>query len=53
MQALEIAAEFGISACDARIIGLAKQLRVKLITDDARLRAAAPSLTRSLGDAIG
>ena len=53
MQALEIAAQFGISAYDARFIGLAKQLRVKLVTEDARLLAAAPSLTRSLGDAIG
>lgn len=52
-QALEIAAQFGISAYDARFIGLAKQLRVKLVTEDARLLAAAPSLTRSLADAIG
>jgi predicted nucleic acid-binding protein len=52
-QALEIAEQFGISAYDARFIGLAKQLRVKLVTEDARLLAAAPSLTRSLGDAIG
>lgn len=46
--ALETAAEFGISAYDARFIAVAKQLGVKLITEDAKLRAAAPSWTRSL-----
>ena len=51
-ESLEIAAQFGISAYDARFVGLAKQLRTKLVTEDAKLLAAAPSLTRSLGDAV-
>ena len=52
-QALETAAQFGISAYDARFIALAKHLRVKLVTEDTKLLAAVPSLTRSLAEAIG
>lgn len=51
-QALDVALEFGISAYDARFVGLAKQLGVKLITEDAKLRAAVPAWTRSLSQAI-
>ena len=51
-QALDTATEFGISAYDARFIGLAKQLGAKLVTEDTKLRAAVPTWTRSLAQAI-
>jgi predicted nucleic acid-binding protein len=49
--ALETAVQFSISAYDARFITLARQLRVKLVTEDVKLRAAAPGLTCSLAEA--
>ena len=52
-QALQTAIEFGISAYDARFISLARQMRVKLVTEDARLRATVPDWTISLNDALG
>lgn len=48
-----IAAEFGISAYDARYVAVARDFGVPLVTEDARLRQAAPALTQSLADAIG
>jgi predicted nucleic acid-binding protein len=48
---LDAAAEFGISAYDARFIALARQMHAKLITEDAKLRAAVPAWTVSLSDA--
>lgn len=51
-QALESAMQFGISAYDARFISLAKQLKMKLITEDVKLRVAVPALTMSLDDAL-
>ncbi len=51
-QALENAVQFGISAYDARFISLAKQLRLKLVTEDAKLRVAVPAWTISLADAL-
>jgi predicted nucleic acid-binding protein len=51
-QALETATQFGISAYDARFIALAKQMRVKLVTEDTRLQAAVPSWTVSLAGAL-
>ena len=50
--ALETATQFGISAYDARFIALAKQMRVKLVTEDTKLQAAAPSWTASLAGAL-
>jgi predicted nucleic acid-binding protein len=50
-QGLDTATEYGISAYDARFIALAKQLRVKLVTEDTKLRAAVPAWTISLADA--
>lgn len=50
--ALEHARRFGVSACDARFLAVAEKLRSPLVTEDARLRAAAPSLTRSLDEAL-
>jgi predicted nucleic acid-binding protein len=50
--ALKLAAEFGVSAYDARFLGAAQSLAARLVTEDAKLRAAAPALTRSLADAL-
>ena len=51
-QALLIAEEFGVSAYDARFLGAAQNLQSKLVTEDTRLRAAAPALTMSIADAL-
>ena len=50
--ALAVAARFGISAYDARYIAVARDLGVRLVTEDARLRRAAPALTQSLAEAL-
>jgi predicted nucleic acid-binding protein len=50
--ALELAIRFGITAYDARFLALASQLGARLVTEDARLRAAAPALTQSLAEAL-
>jgi predicted nucleic acid-binding protein len=50
-RALEVATQFGISAYDARFVALAIQMKIKLVTEDAKLRAAVPSWTVSLADA--
>lgn len=50
--ALDLARRFGVSAYDARFLAAAEKLRTPLVTEDARLRAAAPSLTRSLTEAL-
>ena len=51
-RALKLAVEFGVSAYDARFLGVAQNLGTRLVTEDARLRAAAPKLTRSLAEAL-
>jgi len=51
-RALEVAIEFGVSAHDARFLAVARSLGAKLVTEDAKLRAAAPAITQSLADAI-
>lgn len=51
-RALKLAAEFGVSAYDARFLGAAQNLGGRLVTEDARLRTAAPALTRSLAEAL-
>jgi len=51
-RALALAAEYGVSAYDARFLGAAQALRTKLVTEDAKLRAAAPGLTRSIAHAL-
>ncbi len=51
-QTLETAIQYGISAYDARFISLARQLKLKLVTEDAKLRIAVPSWTISLADAL-
>ena len=50
-RAVEVATQFGISAYDARFVALAIQMKVKLVTEDAKLRVAVPSWTVSLAGA--
>jgi predicted nucleic acid-binding protein len=49
---LAIAARHRVSAYDARFLALADQLESRLVTEDAKLRAAAPALTQSLAEAL-
>lgn len=51
-EGLETATDFKISAYDARFIAVAKDMRVKLVTEDSKLRAAVPAWTTSLADAV-
>ncbi len=51
-QALRAAEQYGVSAYDARFLAAARNLGGKLVTEDARLRAAAPALTCSLAQAL-
>lgn len=52
VRALRVAEQFIVSAYDARFLGAAQSLGARLVTEDARLRAAAPALTISLADAL-
>jgi len=49
---LNAAARFGVSGYDARFLVIARALGRPLITEDAKLRRAAPDLTCSLADAL-
>jgi predicted nucleic acid-binding protein len=49
---LATAARYRVSAYDAHFLALADQLGSQLVTEDVRLRAAAPTLTQSLADAL-
>ena len=49
---LRTSASLGVSAYDARFLAAARALGVKLVTEDARLRRAAPELTQSLTAAL-
>jgi predicted nucleic acid-binding protein len=51
-RALETAMQYEISAYDARFISLARHLKLRLVTEDAKLRTAVPSWTISLADAL-
>jgi predicted nucleic acid-binding protein len=51
-RALALAAEFRVSAYDARFLGAAQALGTKLVTEDAKLRTAAPQLTCSIAQAL-
>lgn len=51
--ALDVALRHSTSAYDARFLAAAMIAGRKLITEDARLRAAAPGLTLSLAEALG
>ncbi len=50
--ALQTAQRFMVSAYDARFLAAAEKLGTKLVTEDAKLRAAAPNLTQSLKDVL-
>jgi predicted nucleic acid-binding protein len=50
---LEAAIQFGTSAYDARFIALAMQMKIKLVTEDARLRSAVPAWTNSISEVLG
>jgi predicted nucleic acid-binding protein len=50
--ALSMAFGYHVTAYDARFLALAQQLGLRLITEDAKLRAAAPKLTQSLAEAL-
>lgn len=50
--ALDVAAKFRISGYDARFIAAAGALGARLVTEDARLRKAVPSLTCSVAEAL-
>lgn len=49
---LEAAIQFGISAYDARFIALAMQMKIKLVTEDVKLRTAVPAWTNSISNAL-
>src|SRR5437016_11216356 len=49
---LKMAARHRVSAYDARFLALASQIGARLVTQDDRLRAAAPALTQSLAEAL-
>ena len=51
-QVLELAARRKISACDARFVAIARDLGTRLVTEDAKLRRAAPELTQSIAEAL-
>lgn len=51
-RALALAADLGISAYDARFLATARSLGTKLVTEDAKLRRAAPALTQTLAQAL-
>ena len=50
--ALLIAVARGVSAYDGRFLVAARQLGQRLVTEDGKLRAAAPELTQSLEEAL-
>jgi predicted nucleic acid-binding protein len=50
--ALELVLQYRVSAYDARLLAVADQLRLRLITEDIQLRTAAPALTQSLKQAL-
>lgn len=51
-RALRVAQQYVVSAYDARFLAVAASLGGKLVTEDAKLRAAAPALTQSLDEAL-
>ena len=50
--ALELALRHRTTAYDGRFLALADQLGSRLVTEDTRLRNAAPGLTQSLAEAL-
>lgn len=52
LTALRTAQRFRVSAYDARFLATAENLGSRLVTEDAKLRTAAPALTQSLPEAL-
>ena len=52
VEALRMALKYKVSAYDARFLLCAAELGVKLVTEDVKLRTAAPALTQSLQAAL-
>ena len=50
--ALDAALRYGTTAYHARFLALARELRMRLVTEDVKLRAVAPALTQSLAEAV-
>ena len=50
--ALRVAGQFGVSAYDARFLAAAERFGGRLVTEDARLRAAAPARTIGLAEML-
>lgn len=53
VDALTLANKFGTSAYDARFLVAAQTHGLRLVTEDVKLRRAAPTLTQSLAEALG
>jgi predicted nucleic acid-binding protein len=51
-EAVEIANEYFVSTYDGRFLALARRLKSPLVTEDEKLRRAAPKLTRSIAEAL-
>lgn len=52
-EVLVLADQLRVSAYDARFLAVARDLGLRLVTEDAKLRNAAPALTQSLEHAVG
>ncbi len=52
-KALEMAIDYGVTAYDARFLAVAQRTGQLLVTEDTRLRRAAPKLTQSMDEALG
>jgi len=52
LRSVGLAVEFGVSAYDARFLAAAERLGVALVTEDARLRSAAQTLTQTIEQAL-
>jgi len=50
--AIEFAVRFGVTAYDARFLAVADAADTPLVTEDTRLRKAAPTLTQSIDEAL-
>jgi predicted nucleic acid-binding protein len=49
---LTVAIRYGVTTYDARFLAAAMHLNTRLVTEDKKLRGAAPNLTQSLADAL-
>ena len=51
-QVLTTAAQHRVTAYDARFLAVAQRVGLRLVTEDNKLRTAAPALTQSLAEAL-